>query len=240
VPPGSTAPTGAFVGNIAGILPVQFLTAAEAVIVLLADEAALLRVFRLRRRLLHVVWIEWKSHAGLRTAGSKTRTAVGYWVYRHARRDRRGEQSDRRDGTAPAPVRSSSGVDLRAIVAAYIRIQQALHTDTLRGVNAQARVIAATCRRLGRDLDGVRANVASLVQVSELETARAAFALLSAEIMRMARERHARLGAGVRAAWCPMAGQAWLQRSDRVQNPFHGTRMPACGRVLRQFSVVER
>ena len=147
--------------------------------------------------------------------------------------------SDSRQRAASySSARGSAADDFRPIVAAYVRIQQALHADTLEGVSGQARLIVTACRRFGEALADVRTSAASLVGVSELETARTAFATLGDQLIRALRERNAPRESEIRAAWCPMVRRAWLQKGDKVQNPFHGARMPDCGRMLASLGDV--
>ena len=35
---------------------------------------------------------------------------------------------------------------------------------------------------------------------------------------------------GVKVAYCPMLRKYWLQRGDKIQNPYYGQSMSDCGR----------
>jgi hypothetical protein len=35
--------------------------------------------------------------------------------------------------------------------------------------------------------------------------------------------------ADLRLAYCPMAKRSWLQRDDRLRNPYYGSAMLSCG-----------
>ena len=119
--------------------------------------------------------------------------------------------------------------DLTAVVAAYLRIHQALYADTLRGASAQARMIASTCATARAPDQSICSAAAALVDASDLSTARAAFEKLGIAIMSGANGRIAELGTGVRIAYCPMLRKYWLQSGDEIMNPFYGARMPHCG-----------
>jgi hypothetical protein len=62
------AVAGSLVGNVAGILLVDFFRLSQVPIIALPDKAPLFGVLRLRRRLFHVVAVEWKRHTHLHIA----------------------------------------------------------------------------------------------------------------------------------------------------------------------------
>jgi protein SCO1/2 len=135
----------------------------------------------------------------------------------------------------PAPAVASpaaASAFLAPIVESYLRIQQALHGDTLDGIKPQAQVIAARAAELGVAFNSIRASAATFDRAGDLASARAAFGALSDAILVYAKEANAPLGDTVTAAYCPMVRRHWLQRGATVQNPFYGSAMSDCGRVV--------
>ena len=138
------------------------------------------------------------------------------------------------EATAPAPVATAAGrarVDLKPIVDRYLRIQQALHTDSIEGVESEARAIAADAARLGASGAPIQSAAGRLRQVTDVTVARAGFGLLSDAIITFAKQQNAGIGDEVKAAYCPMARKYWLQKGEKVQNPYYGKAMSECGRI---------
>ena len=134
---------------------------------------------------------------------------------------------------APAapPTVSRARVDLRPIVDRYLRIQQALHVDTVEGIESEARVIVAEAAKLGASGASIQSAAGTLQQVSDVKGARAGFGLLSDAIITFAKQQNTGVGDDVKAAYCPMARKYWLQKGEKVQNPYYGKAMSECGRL---------
>lgn len=133
-------------------------------------------------------------------------------------------------GVLLAAATVGAAADLTPIVDPYVRIQQALNADSLSGVKAEATAIAAEAEKLGADGAAIRAAALQLAKAGNLKNARAAFGKLGDAIMIEARGSGASVGDGVKVAYCPMLQKYWLQKADKVQNPFYGSTMPDCGR----------
>ena len=131
----------------------------------------------------------------------------------------------------PAPAASRAGADLTPIIDRYLRIQQALHTDSIEGIGNEARLIAAEAAKLGAGGASIRAAAGQLQQVADVKVARAGFWLLSDAIITYAKQQNAGIGDDVKAAYCPMARKYWLQKGEQVQNPYYGKAMSECGRI---------
>ena len=135
---------------------------------------------------------------------------------------------------------TAAPADLGSMLDSYLRIQQALHSDSVDGIKPQARMIAARAAELGTAFDAVRSAAGLLDQAGDIASARAAFAQLSDGILANAKDANAPLGDGVTAAYCPMARKHWLQRGTTVQNPFYGSAMSDCGRIVSGIPDVSR
>ena len=64
-----------------------------------------------------------------------------------------------------------------------------------------------------------------------MKVARAGFGALSDAIITYAKQQNAGVGDDVKAAYCPMARKYWLQKGEKVQNPYYGKAMSECGRI---------
>ena len=133
--------------------------------------------------------------------------------------------------TNAAVPATASDVRLKVVIEPYLRMQQALAQDSLEAVAAHARTIAVEAAKLGPRAEGVRA-AAGRFAAADLASARAAFADLGDAIIPLAQNLGASVGVQVRKAYCPMAGKYWLQEGEKVQNPFYGSSMLECGRIL--------
>jgi protein SCO1/2 len=132
---------------------------------------------------------------------------------------------------AAAAGTATAGVNMKPIVDPYLRIQQALHADTLGdGIN-DARSIAAEAATLGLGGAAIAAAAGELQKAAGLAAARAAFAALGDAIMAYAKASGASVGSNVKVAYCPMVQKYWLQKGETIQNPFYGKAMSDCGRI---------
>ena len=134
---------------------------------------------------------------------------------------------------AATTASSKTAAEPRAIVEAYVRIQQALHADATERIHDDARAIATEAGHLGSAGEPIRMSAGALVRATDLPAARAAFGTLSDAIIDYVKTSGSSYGDGVTIAFCPMAQKYWLQRGDTVQNPFYGKAMPDCGRIVR-------
>ncbi len=133
-------------------------------------------------------------------------------------------------GSTPAGP-ATAGLTLKPIVDPYLRIQQALHADTLGDARNDARSIAAEAAKLGSGGAAIEAGAGELQKAADLAAARAAFARLGDAIMACAKASGAPVGSDVKVAYCPMVRKYWLQKGETIQNPFYGKAMSDCGRI---------
>ena len=117
------------------------------------------------------------------------------------------------------------------MVDAYLRVQRALNADSLAGIVAEARTIAAESSTLGSGAPAVQAPAGDLEKATTLAAARAAFGKIGDAIIADAKASGMSFGNDVKVAYCPMANKRWLQRGGVVQNPFYGKSMSDCGRI---------
>jgi protein SCO1/2 len=142
-----------------------------------------------------------------------------------------------RAGRAPAPAADVpaaavkppvADVSTAAILEAYATIHQALNADRLTGVAQAAGTIAGESAKAGDAFAPVRTAAAAMQGAADLAAARAAMGPLSDALIALSRAG-TKLD-GVTPAYCPMARKYWLQRGEKIQNPYYGQAMSDCGR----------
>jgi hypothetical protein len=130
--------------------------------------------------------------------------------------------------TAIAAV-PSTGVLSRGIVDPYLNADNALASDRIDGVKANASEISVAARALGPGAVTIDNAAVQLASATDLADARVKFGMLSDSIDRYMSSRHLAAPAGVRVAWCPMAMRPWLQNDGALRNPYYGSQMLTCG-----------
>jgi hypothetical protein len=133
--------------------------------------------------------------------------------------------------TLSAPT-AHAGSGIASIVEPYLRVQQRLSADSVEGMSALAESIVTAASTLGEAGDAIRSAASDLGQATDLKAARTAFARLTDAVLTFASASGATLENGVRVAYCPMARKHWLQRGEAIRNPFYGSQMLDCGRLV--------
>ena len=118
---------------------------------------------------------------------------------------------------------------LKAIVQSYITIQSQLASDKTDDVKGQARVIAAQAKSMGSGGADIAKAAASLEAAADLKASRDAFAALTTAVLAAGKAEGWKDVDGVRLAYCPMVDRSWLQKDDKIRNPYYGSQMLTCG-----------
>ena len=118
---------------------------------------------------------------------------------------------------------------LKAIVSAYLTIQSQLAADKIDGIKAPARSIAAQATAMGGPGADIAKAAATLENATDIERARDAFSALTEAVMAVGKAEGWKDVEGVRLAFCPMVNRSWLQKEERIQNPYYGKSMLTCG-----------
>ena len=116
-----------------------------------------------------------------------------------------------------------------ALVDPYVRVQTALAADKVDGVKADAAAIATAAGTLGEPAKSLEAAAKKLEGAANLADARKAFGEVSDALFAYAKATGSSIPAGVKTAYCPMANKSWLQKGDKIQNPYYGSSMLDCG-----------
>jgi protein SCO1/2 len=139
--------------------------------------------------------------------------------------------------TAAAAPASANAVpplppaDFKAILAAYLDVQQSLSADSLAAVGPSARSIASRLPRVD-SAEAILSPAIVLERSSDLASARTAFGRLGDALLVSIKASNMPLTDGVQVAYCPMAKKYWLQKGAEVRNPFYGQSMLDCGRIV--------
>ena len=121
--------------------------------------------------------------------------------------------------------------NVKGVLDPYLRIQTALNLDNLADAKKDARAAADEAAKLGAPAAAMQAAASALQQAADLKSARAAFATLGDALMKQAKASTALLGDDVKVAYCPMVQRHWLQKGEKIRNPFYGKEMSECGRL---------
>jgi Protein of unknown function (DUF3347) len=116
-----------------------------------------------------------------------------------------------------------------SLVEPYVRVQSALAADKIDGVKADAAAIGAAAGKLGEPAEPIAAAAKRLEEAANLKDARKAFGEVSDALFAYVKTTGATMPAGVKRAYCPMVNKSWLQKGDKIQNPYYGSEMLDCG-----------
>jgi Cu(I)/Ag(I) efflux system membrane fusion protein len=141
----------------------------------------------------------------------------------------------------PPPLPTEAVRDIQTAFESYEEIRALLARDAIDGLEPRAHAVAASLESAAAQLaegapelseialSGVAA-AHRLASSSDLDQARSEFAALSRAVVSLGTEEP-RLAEGWHLFSCPMVDgfNRWIQRSETLENPYMGTRMPRCG-----------
>ncbi len=110
------------------------------------------------------------------------------------------------------------------VLDASIVVSEALTNDNLNAAKKAATALAETAEAAGQK--SIATHAAELAASKTLEEARGHFKAVSEETVKLAAGQ-----AGYVVMTCPMANADWVQKTTKVQNPYMGQSMPACGAI---------
>jgi hypothetical protein len=122
-----------------------------------------------------------------------------------------------------------AGDALLTMLDPYFRIQAALSDDKTDGVMADAAAIATAAKALGEPGAPIVKAADVLAHAADLGAARMAFGQLSDAVIAFSESTKADTGEGVNAMYCPMVKKQWLQKGEKISNPYYGKSMSTCG-----------
>jgi hypothetical protein len=123
-----------------------------------------------------------------------------------------------------------------SIIDPYLDIQQALAQDSTDQIKANAGKIATAATALGAaamKIDTSALQLSGAIGATDADTdikvVRERFGALSEAIDTYMTGLNLKLPEGTAVAWCPMVKKPWIQRGDKLANPYYGSEMPTCG-----------
>lgn len=135
----------------------------------------------------------------------------------------------RAEPPSPPTAKQRKSSDLSDLLSAYEQARALLAGDKLDGLAATARRLAGAARKAS--LAEIARAALPLEKARDLAAARKAFGKLSRSVVALVQADPA-LKKRLHVFECPMvsAGEnQWVQRSAKIENPYMGQRMPACG-----------
>jgi protein SCO1/2 len=136
-------------------------------------------------------------------------------------------------GAAAADVKSTSAsrsFTVKPMLDPYLRMQTALNIDNLAAAKSAARDVAGAAAKLGTAAESIQSAASSVEKAADLKAVRTAFGVIGDAVMKQAKESREALG-DVKVAYCPMVQKHWLQKGEKIRNPFYGQSMSECGRL---------
>jgi Cu(I)/Ag(I) efflux system membrane fusion protein len=118
---------------------------------------------------------------------------------------------------------------LKAVVGSYLEIQAQLASDKTDGVKASATALASRAEGLGDAGAPVAKAAKAVADAPDLKAAREAFGPLSDAVIAAAKAEGWKDLSDVKLAYCPMAKRSWLQKDEKINNPYYGAAMATCG-----------
>ncbi|MBY0472142.1 DUF3347 domain-containing protein [bacterium] len=120
---------------------------------------------------------------------------------------------------------SSKGDAMNEVLSSYLKIQEALASDSL----DQVQIEAAKIVKRATDKE-IKAPAQSLSRDATLEAARSDFKRLSTAMDKWAATTKPE---GVQRMTCPMVNAPWIQKRGETKNPYYGKQMQSCGEVQK-------
>ena len=120
---------------------------------------------------------------------------------------------------------------LRSIIESYLQIHAGLAADKTDGVKAAAAGIAKQAEAMGAGGTAIAKAATAVAAAKDLKTARDAFGPLS-DAVKAAVDASGPATArelGLKLAFCPMVNRSWLQKDEKLRNPYYGSAMLECG-----------
>ena len=122
-----------------------------------------------------------------------------------------------------------AGDPLLTMLDPYFRIQASLSDDKTEGVTVEAKAIATAAKAMGEPGAPIAKAADALAHATDLGAARTAFSQLSDAVIAFSESTKAEAGEGVHSMYCPMANKQWMQKGEKVSNPYYGKSMLTCG-----------
>lgn len=125
---------------------------------------------------------------------------------------------------------SAAATDLpAALLDPYLRVQDALARDKTDSVKQDAAAMANASAAAGSQAKPIADAARELERAGSLAAARDAFGKVSEAMLAYAKASGSTPPRDVKVAFCPMNSKSWLQKGDKIRNPYYGPDMGECG-----------
>ena len=120
---------------------------------------------------------------------------------------------------------------LATIVESYLQIHAQLIADKTDGVKPAAAAIVKQAEAMGAGGAAIGKAATAVSAAKDLKAAREAFGPLS-DAVKAAVDASGPATAktlNLKLAFCPMVNRSWLQKEEKLRNPYYGSAMLECG-----------
>src|SRR5262245_54698291 len=111
---------------------------------------------------------------------------------------------------------------MKAIVGSYLEIQAQLSSDKIEGVKSSATALATRAEGMGEAGAPMVKAAKAIAAAPDLKAAREAFGPLSDAVIAAGKAEGWKDLSDVKLAYCPMVKQSWLQKGEKINNPYYG------------------
>jgi hypothetical protein len=118
---------------------------------------------------------------------------------------------------------------MKAIVGSYLEIHAQLATDKIDRIKGPATALATRAAGLGEGGTAMANAAKAVADAPDLNAAREAFGPLSDAVIAAAKAEGWKDLGEVKLAYCPMVRRSWLQKDEKIRNPYYGSTMLDCG-----------
>ena len=132
-------------------------------------------------------------------------------------------------GLCVATATHAASDAMKAIVGSYLEIQAQLSSDKIEGVKSSATALATRAEGMGEAGAPMVKAAKTVAAAPDLKAAREAFGPLSDAVIAAGKAEGWKDLSDVKLAYCPMVKQSWLQKGEKISNPYYGAAMPTCG-----------
>jgi hypothetical protein len=133
--------------------------------------------------------------------------------------------------TVVTPLHASE--TMKAIVGSYLEIHAALSADKMDGVKPAAKAIGEQAARMGPAGEAIVRSAKIVEAATDLKSARAGFGDLSDAVIAAGKVEGWKDVPEAKVAYCPMIRKSWVQKDEKIQNPYYGSSMLTCGEIKK-------
>jgi len=123
---------------------------------------------------------------------------------------------------------------VKSVLDHYLKIQSALANDSIDGVASNASAIGSAVR--GDSMKMLSPEMAAqadvLAKTKDLASARVVFKRLSKSLIQYLADH--KITSAYVEVYCPMVKASWIQRDEKINNPYMNASMRSCGTIQKK------